>query len=205
MESLFRDQATFYELTLHLEKAIQQQLKQISPDLLKLPTDEAVQRLVEHYTLHVPTLDRDHITESEPEQIQMEVPADTQNRVFFGPGPHFVRATAITIRIPFTGDRNLFRYSANGFGGNYIDAQLGDDAIIMTHRSEHPDPAAIQRDFGARLNRIDTALQFVREQARQFNDKLPHLIRNEVMKQQAIQQRIPYSRSDTPKRPHQHL
>lgn len=119
---LFREQATFYELTLHLEQQIKHQLRQIDPQLLGLPTADAVAKLVEQYTLHVPVLDRDHITESDPVHVQMEVPAHTQNRVFSGPGPHFVPATAITISIPFHGDANLLRYSANGFGGNYIDA-----------------------------------------------------------------------------------
>ncbi|HEY6391401.1 MAG TPA: toll/interleukin-1 receptor domain-containing protein [Bryobacteraceae bacterium] len=53
----------------------------------------------------------------------------------------------------------------------------------------HPDPAAVKRDFDARMMQVDNALQFVREQAKQFNDKLPHLVRPEVTKQQAVLQR----------------
>jgi hypothetical protein len=132
---LFREEATFFELTLHLEKKLKEQLRQIDPALLSLPTEEAIAKLLEQYTLHVPVLDRDRMTESEPVQVQMQVPAITQNRAFFGPGPHFVPATAITINIPFSGDANLLRYSANGFGGHYIEAQMTDDSIVMTHTS----------------------------------------------------------------------
>jgi len=186
---LFREQATFYELTLHLEQKIKQQLRRIDTQLLDLPTEEAVANLVEQYALHVPVLDRDHITESDPVQVQMEVPAHTQNRAFFGPGPHFVAATAITINVPFHGDANLLLYSASGFGGNYIDAQMTDNSIVMTHKSEHPDATVIKKDFDARMMQIENALQFIREQAKQFNDRLPHLVRPEVIKQQAILQR----------------
>jgi hypothetical protein len=134
-------------------------------------------------------LDQQHITESEPVQVQMQVPAHSQNRVFFGPGPHFVPATAITINIPFQGDPNLLRYSANGFGGNYIDAQMTDNSILMTYTTEHPDTGAIKREFDARMTQVENALLFVREQAKQFNEKLPGLIRPEVTKQQATLQR----------------
>jgi hypothetical protein len=79
-----------------------------------------------------------------------------------------VPATSISISIPFPEDANLVGYSANGFGGNYIDAQMTDDAIMMTHRSEHPDPAGIKKDFDGRLAQVENALRFVREQAKQF-------------------------------------
>lgn len=144
---LFREQATFYELTLHLQQQIKQQLRQIDPQLLGLPNEEAVAKLVDQYTLDVPVLDRDHITESDPVQVQMEVPAFTQNRAFFGPGRHFVPAMAITINIPFHGDANLLRYSANGFGGNYIDAQMTNNSIVMTHTNETSRPRRGQERF----------------------------------------------------------
>jgi hypothetical protein len=176
-------------LTLHLEQQIKKQLQQVDPQILSLPAEEAVAKLVEQYTLHVPVLDRDHITESDPVQVQMQVHALTQNRAFFGPGPHFVPATAITISIPFHGDANLLRYPANGFGGNYIEAQMTDNSIVMTHTSEHPDAATVKKDLDARMMQVENALQFVREQAKQFNEKLPHLIRPAVAKQQEISQR----------------
>jgi hypothetical protein len=39
------------------------------------------------------------------------------------------------------------------------------------------------------MGQVETALQFVREQAKQFNDKLPHLIRPAIVKQQELSQR----------------
>lgn len=203
---LFREQATFYELTLHLEEQLKRELRQLDQKLLDLPTEEVVARLVERYTLHVPVLDQQHITESEPIQVQMQVPAHSQNRAFFGPGPHFVQATAITINIPFQGDANLLRYSANGFGGNYIDAQMTDNSIVMTYTTEYPDAGAIKREFDARMTQVENALQFVREQAKQFNEKLPRLVRPEVTKQQAILQRnsnltLGYAKTPAPAQP----
>lgn len=66
---------------------------------------------------------------------------------------------------------------------------MTDTSIVMTHTSEHPDPAVVKRDFDARVTQVENALRFVREQAKQFNYKLPHLVRPELTKQQAILQR----------------
>ena len=98
---LFREQATFYELTLHREQQIKRELRQLDPQLLSLPTEDGVAKLVNQYALHVPVLDRDQITEFDPGQVQMEDPAISQNRAFYGPGPHFVPATPSRSTFPF--------------------------------------------------------------------------------------------------------
>jgi len=86
--------------------------------------------------------------------------------VFAGPGPFFVSATLFTIRIPFSGDRNLLRYPASGFSG-HIPAELGDDAVFLTYRSEKPEASAIQKEFDNQISRIETCLEFVRGPAQE--------------------------------------
>ncbi|MEP6540441.1 MAG: toll/interleukin-1 receptor domain-containing protein [Bryobacteraceae bacterium] len=105
----------------------------------------------------------------------------SQNRVFSGPGSFFVPATLFTLRIPFDGDRNLLRYPASGFGGP-IPAELAEDAIFLTYRAEKPDAQAIQREFDNQIARIETALEFVRGPAAEWNTRLPALIRPQVEK-----------------------
>ncbi len=128
------------------------------------------------------------IAELPPEETQMQVPQLTQNRAFFGPGPHFVPATAYRIRIPFTGDANLFRYPTSGFG-IHIEAEVADGALILTHTTENPDPAVINKEFDSRMTQIDNALQFVREQAGQWNQRLPGLVQPAIEKRLATLKR----------------
>jgi hypothetical protein len=82
----------------------------------------------------------------------------------------------------------LLRYPGSGFG-IHIDAELVDDAIVLTHTSEHPDAAAIKKDFDARMGQIEHALQFVQGQADQWNAKLPGLVRPVIEKRRATLQR----------------
>lgn len=186
---LFAKQATFYEVRLNAERALKKELAAFKGDeLLHRPTEAVIEEIVRRYTLNTPTLDRDNITQLPPEQTEMQVPAFTQNGVFSGPGPHFVPATAYRINIPFSGDPNLFDYSASGFG-NHIDAKLVDDGILLTHMTEHPDAETIKKDFDNRMTQIDTALSFIRTQADEWNRLIPNLVKPAIEKRQTTLQR----------------
>lgn len=179
-EYVFSHGATIHDVRAQIEERLRLELAALEPNvLLNRSVDEIVREIVERYTLHVPVLDRQAATELPRQEIQLEVPPFTQGRAFFGPGPHYVPATLFTLRIPFTGDRNLLRYPASGFGG-HIPAELGDDAVFLTYRAETPDPAAIQREFDNQMDRIETALQFVRAPAEEWNNRLPSLVRPKV-------------------------
>jgi hypothetical protein len=184
-EYVFSQNTTIHDVKAHLEERLSKELAALQPDnLLNRSVDEIVSEIVERYTLHVPVLDRKGISELPRQEIQMEVPAFTQDRAFFGPGPHYVPATLFTLKIPFTGDRNLLRYPASGFGG-HIPAELGDDAIFLTYRAEKPDPIAIQRELDNRMDRIETTLQFVRGPAEEWNNRLRSLVRPKVEQRHA--------------------
>ena len=186
---LFSEQATVYELTLHLQEKLKKELAAQSAEaLLNRSAQEVTAEIIERYTLETPKLDRNNIAELPPTETQTEVPQFTQNRAFFGPGPHFVPATAYSIRIPFTGDPNLFRYPTSGYGIN-IEAEVVDGAIILTHTTENPDSAVINKEFDSRMTQIEQALQFVREQAEQWNQRLPGLVQPAIEKRHATLQR----------------
>lgn len=146
--------------------------------------DEIVDDFVSRYTLNVPMLDKDAKVEMPRQEIQMEVPRVSQDRVFAGPGPFFVPATLFTLRVTFSGDRDLLRYPASSFAG-HIPAELGDDAVFLTYRAEKPDSEAIKREFDNQISRIETNLEFVRGPAQEWNNRLPSLIRPQVEKRHA--------------------
>ena len=161
-EYVFSQQATIHDIVVHYQDKLRKELAAMQPDvLLHRTVDEIVTDFVGRYMLHVPTLDKTGIAEMPRQEIQMEVPRVTQNRVFAGPGPFFVPATLFTLRVPFSGDRNLLRYPASGFGG-HIPAELGDDAVFLTYRAEKPDQEQIKREFDNQISRIETDLEFAR-------------------------------------------
>ena len=178
-----------HDVRAHLEELLGRELASLQPDsLLGHSVDDVVNEIITRYTMHVPVLNLEGKSEMPRQEIQLEVPAFTQNRAFFGPGPHYVPATLFTLKIPFTGDRNLLRHPASGFTG-HIPAELGDDAVFLTYRAEKPDAAVIQKHFDNEIFRIETALQFVRGPAEEWNKRLPSVIRPKVEQRHAQMQR----------------
>jgi len=186
---LFSERATVYELTFALQEKLKQELAALpAEELLKRSAQEVAAENIDRYTLKTPKLDRNGTTELPPHETQIQVPQFSQDRAFLSPGPHFVPATAYSIRIPFTGDANLFRYPTSGYG-LLIEAEVVEGALVLTHTSENPDREVINREFDGRITQIENTLQFVREQADQWNQRLPGLVQPAIDKRHATLQR----------------
>ncbi len=186
---LFSGGATVYEITLQLQERLKQELAYLPAELLlRRSAQEVSAEVIERYTLRTPQLHRDNIAEFPAKETQLQVPQFTQNRAFFTPGPHFVPATQYSIKVPFTGDPQLFRYPSSGYG-LHLEAEVVTDALILTHTAENPDPEVIKREFESRINQIENALQFVREQADQWNQRLPSLVKPAIEKRHTAVQR----------------
>jgi hypothetical protein len=174
---LFGERGSPYEITLMLRERLKKELANLAPDLLlKSSPDAVISDIVQRYTLNVPVLDRENLREYEPAAIKLQVPQNSQYGFFAGPGPHFVDATEFKIRIPFAGDKNLFRYSTTGYG-NPIEGEVIDDAVVLTHAAKNPDAEAINREFKDRLNRIETTLQSSRESVVDWNRGLVNIVK----------------------------
>ena len=182
---LFGERGSPYEMTLILRERLNKELANLTPDvLLKSSPDAVINDIVHRYTLNVPVLDRANIGEYEPAAIKLEVPQNSQYGFFAGPGPYFVDATEFRIRIPFTGDKNLFRYSTTGYG-NPIEGEVTDDAVILTHAAKNPDVQAINREFTERLNRIEATLQFSKDSVSDWNKGLMNIVKPAIEKRLA--------------------
>lgn len=188
---LFAERASLYEITLMLADRLKKELASIPQEvLLKTSPEALISEIVQRYTLKVPTLDRNNITEFEPVEMKLQVPQNSQYGIFAGRGPHFVDAIEFRIRIPFTGDRDLFRYSTTGLG-NLIDGEVIDDAVVLTRIAiaKDTDLEAVKREFHDRMDRIETTLQFSRDQVSQWNNGLINQVKPAVEKRVATLQR----------------
>jgi hypothetical protein len=186
---LFGERGSPYEITLIWRDRLNKELANLAPDvLLKSSPEVVINDIVQRYTLQVPVLDRANISEFEPTAIKLEVPQNSQYGFFGGPGPHFIDAAEFKIQIPFTGDRNLFRYSTTGYG-NPIEGEVTDDAVILTHAARDPDVQAINREFNARLDRIEETLRFSRDSVRDWNNGLTNVVKPVIEKRFAVIER----------------
>ena len=177
---LFAEKGSPYEITLILRDKLKKELASIPPEkLLSAPADDLVKEIVQRYTLEVPVLDRKGTQQYDPVETKMQVPQNSQFGFFAGPGPHFLDATEFKIRVPFIGDPNLFKYSTTGYG-NFIEGEVVDGYVVLTHTTPKPDPEKINQDFNDRLNRIESTLGFSRQSVSDWNNGLPNQVRPAV-------------------------
>ena len=152
------------------------------------PAHDLVKEIVERYILSVPILDRKGTQQYDPVETKMQVPQNSQFGFFADPGPHFLDATEFKIRVPFTGDPNLFKYSTTGYG-DFIEGEVVDGYVVLTHTTPKPDPEKITQDFNDRLNRIERALDFSRQSVSDWNNGLLSQVKPAVEQRFANMQR----------------
>src|SRR5260370_24870200 len=85
-EYVFSQQATVHDVKAHLEERLRKELASLQADsLLSRSVEDVVNEIVTRYTMKIPVLDREGMAEMPRQEIQLEVPAFSQNRAFFGP------------------------------------------------------------------------------------------------------------------------
>jgi len=187
---LFAELGSPYEITLALERELKKELAAISKELaLKTSSEELISQFVERYTVSVPILDRNAIREFEPAEAKLQVPRVGPHGVFLGPGPHSVDATVFRIKIPFTGDVNLFRYSAVGLS-EPIEGQVVGDALVLAHVARDPNTEIVKRELSGRLDRIEAILKSSRDQFTQWNDGLMRKVKPAIEKRMKTLHRV---------------
>jgi hypothetical protein len=86
---LFAERGSPYEIALMLADRLKNELGSIPQEvLLKTSPEALINEIVQRYTLNVPILDRNNITESEPVETKLQVPQNSQYGFFAGPEPH---------------------------------------------------------------------------------------------------------------------
>jgi hypothetical protein len=181
---IFADRATIHDVIHSRETQVQKVLAEIPSESLRAHSiEDLTSGLVERLRLEVPVMDRTGIKELESQEVDIDV-SGAPNRAFFEPGPHYVKGTLVRISVPFTGEGRLFRYPSSNLG-NHIPAEVVDNTIVLAHAAEHPDQSEVRRDFDNRLLLIETALQFVRGPADEWNRRLPDMIRAELQERKA--------------------
>src|SRR6185295_741441 len=185
---IFSEEATIHDVVHSREDQTKKALTAISSgDLENSSIEDLVADLFERFRLEVPVLDRAGTKELEISEVDIDV-SGAPNRAFFEPGPHYVTGSLVRISVPFNGNAQLFRYPSSNFGSP-IPAEIVEGAVVLSYSTEHPNGPEIQRDFDNRLSLIETALQFIRGAAEEWNRRLTDLLRTELGKRKEKQKR----------------
>jgi hypothetical protein len=117
------------------------------------------------------------------EEVDIDVSRDWA-RDFGGPGPHYVKGTALRVAISFKRDAALFRYGTSPFN-NPIEGEVTEDTVVLTYSAEHPDATAARVQFENRIGEIERMLEMVRGPGDEWNRQLPDMVRGRLQQRRA--------------------
>jgi len=92
--------------------------------------EELADQLCDKYSLTVPELDLENISVKRWE-VQIDVSNDRM-RYFSGDGPHHRPGTAIDVRIPFSGDKDMFKIKPNTWTTSIPRGRVEGNSVVFT-------------------------------------------------------------------------
>jgi hypothetical protein len=177
---LFAEQATIHDVVHAQRQGTLKAVEQLSPEaILTRNPDDLLADLVGRFRLNVPTLDRQAIVQLPIEEVDVNVAGDFRRPFLDSNRPHYIKGTAIRIAVPFEGEAILFKYGVSPLNSP-IPGEIRGDTVVLSHIAEHPDSAAVRREFESNLDRIQSMLDMVRGPAEEWNRGLPALLRERL-------------------------
>jgi len=165
---------------------IESQLANISPQVEEIPTNEIlnrpvndlVERLVERFTMTVPTLDLGSVYPSQTEGV-VEVPGRFAD---YGGSRESTRVmgTVVTLHIPFSGQDIFFHLRPSTSDSMPPRGELGDGEVMVTVRGHNLSSEGVRKELDGVCDTIVKYLNWQRGPVNAYNNSLPRLIRGAV-------------------------
>jgi hypothetical protein len=156
--------------------------------LMHVDEDEWVQALVDRYTLEAPRLHRDRWWMDKPEEIRVDVRYDGAMRAIFDYSqPALVNGFRTVVHVPFSGDRDLFKFRPSTFTFDPPVAYVGKDEVKITVEFPADAPRDVKAEAERTLGRVERYLGFAKSDADAFNASLPQRARSSI---QSRRQRV---------------
>ncbi len=166
---LFHDQ----DLRNYLDPISREMLEEVAQydknALLNTPTDKLAQYFADKYTREFVAINEDGISVEESE-TKVDVSNDF-GVVWHGPGPALVDGTKITVRIPFSGQREFLSCNPNqAYMAHAIIGEVKGSDIIFDITTRTPEPTQLKADISGRVKSIQERLQMMRDDVSNYNN-----------------------------------
>ena len=180
METLF----SRYDLTFSLDgqiKKVRDHVNKLAEDyLLSASEEDLVAYLIQEHSFEPPVLGEPFIAESG--EIDIDVSHDPLRRGPLAGHPVLVKGLQIHVKVPFTGDKNLFWFRPNQFTLSPPRGVVTEGFLEFFIRGERLTPENIKRNLNGELAEIRGYLSHITAQCEAFNGSLDAKIR-EMVKQ----------------------
>ena len=168
------------DLLFAYEKKLPQEITDLSGDkVLGSSFTDLSTYFEDRYRLDIPTIRLDLAQVLPPEDIKIAL-SPHESSFFYDKPIHHVPGTVFSLRVPFEGDPDLFKYLPNSFLMTHIEGQVvtGDGkALLLKHPSRDHDAKAVKAEFDGRLKTIEQYLQTQKQQVAGWNAKLPEQVK----------------------------
>ena len=145
-----------YDLRARLENQLNQvqaKVRAVVPGRFETSSDDLLSATIASELVIAPIeLHEDQISVS-PRDAKVDVSYD-HNRVFIGPGPHYVDGLEVTYHLPFSGDPDLFKCKPNRYNYNPPRVVLRLGELTFPYDSADRDVAGTKKSFDDDLTTI---------------------------------------------------
>ena len=114
-----------------------------------------------------------------PRIIDSRITADEPTQVHYG-APHYTTGVSVTIRVPFDGLGGLFRYRPSTFRGDDVNAEIGEQELLLRYSEIVPNPEALKERYTRELEVITENLEWLRKDIESFNASLERIAEEAV-------------------------
>lgn len=137
--------------------------------------DQLTSDICMKHSLSVPKLDLKSITVRQHE-VNIDVGRDRM-RSFTSDGPHFVKGTAIDVRIPFTGEPEMFKVKPNTWTTSVPRGRIEGSTLVFTISGVSLSKDEVKSQIDHQIEQLNTWLNFQVQSIGNFETELSLVVR----------------------------
>jgi hypothetical protein len=148
--------------------------------LLNVNLEDFCDYLIQKYLLQTPLLRKEDTYIAEQGETNIDVSRDPLRMIPDRTQPFYVRGMSITFALPFEGNSDLFKYKPSTYTTVLPEAILAGNELHLEFKILDHDAAAVRKDYERSITEIAEYLGWIDKSVKQFNNRIPGLVRQRV-------------------------
>jgi len=150
--------------------------------LFQSDQDKLLGDLIDEHRINVPALDLGAVERSQRE-VDIDLSHDPREQFMRDlRGPYYVKATEVSFRVPFHGDKDVFYCRPSSFSLNPPYADIESEAVVVRVVRRDQNAEEFRKSFDSTIAQIKQALDQLRHDCVGLEDKLKNLAITQLAK-----------------------